>query len=79
MPSTAAATAIRGKVKWFTPPWGFITKPDGSDIFVHKSNVMSPPDQDGVILLEGDTVEFTVGVGRDGKPTAKDVRKVAAA
>jgi len=82
MPSTATETsspaAIRGIVKWFQPSgdsksnFGFITKQDGEDIFVHGKNIRS----EDYPLEEGDAVEFTLKPGRDGKPTAGNVRKV---
>ena len=65
-------------MKWFKPSslgsanYGFITKGNGDDIFVHGTNVLS----DHYPLKEGDEVEFTIKPGRDGRPTAAEVRKV---
>ena len=75
---TTETTRIRGVVKWFQPSqlnrenYGFITKPNGEDIFVHGKNVA---DED-YPLSEGESVEFVIKNGRDGRPTAKDVRRV---
>lgn len=53
---------MEGKVKWYNPNkgFGFITCPDGSDIFVHKSDVGTQ------VLKEGDKVEFEVGQAPKG-------------
>lgn len=66
-----------GAIKWFRAGgenYGFITKPDGVDVFVHASNVIA----DQLPLLEGDAVQFRIKGGRDGKPTAYEVRRVSA-
>ena len=47
---------MRGKVKWFnnTKGYGFIENPDGEDIFIHYSSILS----DGYkTLVEGQFVE----------------------
>ena len=62
----------QGTVKWFNPEKGFgFIKPDngGSDLFVHHSET------NGVILNEGDTVEYEIGEGRKG-PCAVNVKKI---
>ncbi len=54
-----------GKVKWFngTKGYGFITRENGEDIFVHYSSIES----DGFKTLnEGDEVEFEVEEGAKG-------------
>jgi CspA family cold shock protein len=54
-----------GKVKWFngTKGYGFITRENGEDIFVHYSSIES----DGFKTLnEGDEVEFDVEEGAKG-------------
>lgn len=59
-----------GKVKFFNESkgFGFITPEDGSnDVFVHVTAL-----EDGVILNEGDSVEYTIGEGKKG-PQAEDV------
>ncbi|MBN1299981.1 MAG: cold shock domain-containing protein [Melioribacteraceae bacterium] len=65
------AERSRGTVKWFNESkgYGFITKEDGSDIFVHFSSINT----DGFkTLKEGQKVEFEVTDGEKG-PQAKDV------
>lgn len=54
-----------GKVKWFDPEkgFGFLSRDDGGDVFVHKAAL--PP---GVEKLRpGDRVEFGVAAGRRGE------------
>lgn len=54
-----------GKVKWFnnTKGFGFITSEDGTDAFVHYTDIIG----DGFRTLEeGDTVEFEVSQGPKG-------------
>ncbi len=63
---------MKGTVKWFDPKkgYGFITKEDGEDIFVHWSAIQ----MDGFKTLEqGQSVEFEVVDGRKG-PQASNVR-----
>jgi len=65
---------MRGKVKWFNAKkgYGFITKEDGEDVFVHYSGIVS----DGFKTLdEGDEVEFEIQDGDKGKQ-AVNVKKV---
>ena len=62
-----------GKVKWFDNKkgFGFIEREDGTDVFVHYSNVTG----DGFRSLEdGDAVEFEVVEGDKGLQ-ARDVVK----
>ena len=61
----------KGKVKWFDAQkgYGFIAQEEGSDLFVHHSEVQSES------LSEGQSVEFEVGEGRKG-PCAINVREV---
>ncbi len=60
----------QGKVKWFNSEkgFGFIEKEDGSDIFVHHSEVQ------GATLQDVDEVEFELGEGRKG-PCATNVTR----
>jgi CspA family cold shock protein len=65
---------MRGTVKWFNDAkgYGFITRDDGGDVFVHHTAIIA----DGYRSLgEGDTVEFEVIVGVKG-PQATSVRVV---
>lgn len=60
----------RGEVKWFdiSKGFGFITKDDGSDVFVHVREVKGPRRR----LREGERVSFVVTKGKRG-PQAQDV------
>lgn len=63
-----------GKVKWFndTKGYGFLTADDGTDAFVHFSDI----EGDGFkTLVEGEEVTFEVTEGPKG-PKAVNVRKV---
>jgi len=62
-----------GKVKWFNAEkgYGFITKDDGKEIFVHFKDING-----GVTALrDNDNVEFDVEEGRKGQQ-AVNVKKV---
>jgi CspA family cold shock protein len=63
-----------GTVKFFNREkgYGFITQPEGDDIFVHFSNIEGSGFRS---LEEGQNVEFEVGPGRKG-PEALNVRVV---
>lgn len=54
-----------GTVKWFNAEkgYGFISQPDGSDIFVHYSAIQT---QGYKSLEEGQKVEFEVTQGQKG-------------
>lgn len=59
---------------WFNADkgFGFISRPDGEDVFVHFSNIAG----DGYkTLTDGQNVEFDVGPGRKG-PEALNVRPI---
>ena len=62
-----------GKVKWFndTKGFGFIEADDGTDVFVHHSDVEGEGYKS---LSEGEAVEFQVIQGDKG-PKATNVRK----
>jgi CspA family cold shock protein len=65
----------KGKVKWFSNQkgYGFITRDDGKDVFVHYSAVQG----DGYKTLEeGMEVEFDVTQGPKGEQ-ATNVKKAA--
>ncbi len=62
-----------GTVKWFNESkgFGFITREDGDDVFVHHSSI----DGDGFkTLVEGDKVSFDIEQGDKG-PKAVNVVK----
>lgn len=60
-----------GTVKWFKNTYGFITPNDGGqDVFVHYSALGG----DGYRTLEaGQTVEYDLTTGKDGRPAAQNV------
>jgi CspA family cold shock protein len=63
-----------GTVKWFNPEkgYGFISREDGDDLFVHFSEIQ----MDGYKTLEeGQAVAFDVTQGSNGKLQASNVRK----
>lgn len=64
----------KGKVKWFNDAkgYGFITKADGTDVFVHHTNIQGEGFKS---LKEGQEVEFDLGQGPKGEQ-AITVRKV---
>ena len=64
-----------GTVKWFNPEkgYGFISRPDGDDLFVHFSEIQ----MDGFKTLdEGQAVSFEVTTGQNGKLQASNVVKL---
>ena len=68
----------QGTVKWFNAGkgYGFISDEEGKDVFVHYSEI----NMEGFKTLEdGALVEFEVGEGNDGRPQAKNVRKIGSA
>jgi CspA family cold shock protein len=69
--SEALAT---GSVKWFNAEkgYGFISREDGPDVFVHFSAIQGSGYR---TLEEGQRVEFDVGPGRKGEE-AQNVRAV---
>lgn len=56
---------MKGTVKWFDAKkrYGFITKEDGEDVFVHESSIEGKNFQS---LLEGDKVTFSIVNDRKG-------------
>ena len=64
----------KGTVKWFNDSkgFGFITKEDGADIFVHYSDIQ---DNGFKSLSEGQAVSFEVTEGPKG-PKAANVVKI---
>jgi len=59
-----------GTVKFFNAQkgYGFISRPDGADVFVHYSNIEGNGYRS---LEEGQQVEFEVGQGRKGDEALK--------
>lgn len=70
----AEPVSERGAVKWFDAQkgFGFIERPDGSDIFVHYSDIVGSGFR---TLTEGQEVEFQVSESNKG-PQAVKVRRV---
>lgn len=67
------AERIIGTVKWFNAAkgYGFITRENGEDVFVHYTAIQ----MEGFRALEeGDTVEFEVEMGPKGAHAANVVR-----
>ena len=65
----------QGTVKWFNPDkgYGFISREDGDDLFVHYSEIQ----MDGFKTLdEGQAVEFEITTGQNGKLQAYAVHKI---
>jgi CspA family cold shock protein len=64
-----------GTVKWFNPDkgYGFISREDGEDVFVHFSAIQGEGYRN---LEENQRVEFDVTQGQKG-PQAANVRPVA--
>jgi len=65
---------MQGTVKFFNNEkgYGFISRDDGDDVFVHHSNIAGSGFKS---LDEGQAVEFDIGEGRKGDE-AKNVRAI---
>lgn len=63
-----------GTVKWFNEKkgYGFIEQEQGSDVFVHYSNIKGPGFK---TLKEGDRVTFDIEQGKRG-PVAVNVKVI---
>ncbi|RJQ53176.1 MAG: cold-shock protein [Actinobacteria bacterium] len=66
----------KGRVKWFDTKkgYGFIETDEGEDVFVHFSEIQTEGYRS---LDEGQSVEFEVTTGKDGRKQASNVRIVA--
>ena len=65
----------QGTVKWFNGDkgYGFISREDGDDLFVHFSEIQ----MEGYKTLdEGQAVEFEITQGQNGKLQASNVYKI---
>jgi cold shock protein len=64
-----------GIVKWFNPDkgYGFISREDGDDLFVHFSEIK----MDGFKTLnQDDKVQFEITTGQNGKLQASNVVRI---
>ncbi|MEE9174691.1 MAG: cold shock domain-containing protein [Thermodesulfobacteriota bacterium] len=66
--------SMNGTVKWFDDKkgYGFISREDGDDVFVHHSSIAGEGFKS---LTEGDNVTFEIEQGDKG-PSAVNVQKV---
>jgi CspA family cold shock protein len=70
----AGEESMNGTVKWFNDSkgYGFISREDGDDVFVHHSSIAGEGFKS---LAEGDEVTFEIEQGEKG-PSAINVQKV---
>ena len=70
----AGEESMNGTVKWFNDSkgYGFISREDGDDVFVHHSSIAGEGFKS---LAEGDNVTFEIEQGDKG-PSAVNVQKV---
>lgn len=70
----AGEESMNGTVKWFNDSkgYGFISREDGDDVFVHHSSIAGEGFKS---LEEGDEVTFEIEQGDKG-PSAVNVQKV---
>lgn len=69
---------MRGTVKWFNAVkgYGFIAPEEGAnDVFVHITEVQKANLN---TLDQGEVVEFEMGMGKNGRESATNLRKSAA-
>lgn len=66
---------MQGTVKWFNTKkgYGFITDPEGKDVFVHHKSIV----MDGFRHLnKDDIVDFELGAGNNGRQQAVNVKQI---
>ncbi len=70
----AGEESMNGTVKWFSDSkgYGFISREDGDDVFVHHSSIAGEGFKS---LAEGDEVTFEIEQGDKG-PSAINVQKI---
>jgi CspA family cold shock protein len=78
LPHVGAESGLRmaeGTVKWFNADkgYGFISREEGEDVFVHFSEIQS---EGFKTLDEGQKVSFEVTTGQNGKQQAVNVRSL---
>lgn len=78
LPLGGAESGLRmaeGTVKWFNADkgYGFISREEGEDVFVHFSEIQS---EGFKTLDEGQKVSFEVTTGQNGKQQAVNVRSM---
>lgn len=78
LPLGGAESGLRmaeGTVKWFNADkgYGFISREEGEDVFVHFSEIQS---EGFKTLDEGQKVTFEVTTGQNGKQQAVNVRSM---
>lgn len=68
------AEKVKGTVKWFNSSkgYGFISRKDGDDVFVHFQAIVGEGYRS---LQEGQQVEFTIAQGQKG-PQAQEVKVI---
>ena len=64
---------MQGTVKWFNAQrgYGFITNSSGKDVFVHQTNIVMDKFR---YLEEDDIVNFELGISKDGREQAINVK-----
>ena len=65
-----------GVTKWFNPKkgFGFITDPEGNDVYVHYTQIQKEGFKE---LVVGQKVTFEKGVDLQGRPSANNIEIVA--